>query len=31
MNDWIIRLIEQGGYWGIAFLMALENIIPPIP
>ncbi len=31
MNDWIINLIEGGGYWGIAFLMALENIFPPIP
>jgi len=31
MNDWIIRLIEAGGYWGIGFLMALENIFPPIP
>jgi membrane protein DedA with SNARE-associated domain len=31
MSEWIIRLIEQGGYWGIAFLMALENIFPPIP
>ncbi|WP_423142572.1 DedA family protein [Parablastomonas sp. CN1-191] len=31
MDSWIIRLIEQGGYWGIAFLMALENIFPPIP
>ncbi len=31
MNDLIIRLIEQGGYWGILFLMALENIFPPIP
>ncbi len=31
MNDWIIRLIEQGGYLGIAFLMALENVFPPIP
>jgi membrane protein DedA with SNARE-associated domain len=31
MNDWIIRLIEGGGYWGIAFLMALENVFPPIP
>ena len=31
MNDWIIHLIEDGGYWGIAFLMALENIFPPIP
>lgn len=31
MDSWIIRLIEQGGYWGIALLMALENIFPPIP
>lgn len=31
MNDWIIRLIEQGGYWGIFFLMVLENVFPPIP
>lgn len=31
MNEWIIRVIEQGGYWGIALLMALENIFPPIP
>jgi len=31
MHDWIIRLIEQGGYWGILFLMALENVFPPIP
>lgn len=31
MTDWILRLIAAGGYWGIAFLMALENIFPPIP
>lgn len=31
MNDWIFRLIEGGGYWGIAFLMVLENLFPPIP
>ena len=31
MGEWIIRLIEQGGYWGIALLMALENVFPPIP
>jgi membrane protein DedA with SNARE-associated domain len=31
MNDTIFWLIEGGGYWGIAFLMALENIFPPIP
>lgn len=31
MNDWIIQFIEGGGYPGIALLMALENIFPPIP
>lgn len=31
MNEWIIRLIEQGGYWGIFVLMVVENIFPPIP
>ena len=31
MGEWIIELISNSGYWGIAFLMALENIFPPIP
>ena len=31
MSGWVIRLIESGGYWGVALLMALENIFPPIP
>lgn len=31
MSDWIIRLIEQGGYWGIFLLMIIENVFPPIP
>lgn len=31
MTDWIFTLIERGGYLGIALLMALENIVPPIP
>jgi membrane protein DedA with SNARE-associated domain len=31
MTDWILSLIEQGGYWGIAFLMFVENVFPPIP
>lgn len=31
MNDWITYLIEGGGYWGIAFLMVIENVFPPIP
>lgn len=31
MFDFITRLIEQGGYLGIAALMFLENIFPPLP
>ncbi|MDB5725569.1 MAG: DedA family protein [Novosphingobium sp.] len=31
MDEWIITLIDQGGYWGIALLMFLENVFPPIP
>ena len=31
MHDLIIELIAQGGYVGIFLLMAIENIIPPIP
>ena len=31
MSDWIFRLIEGGGYWGVALLMLLETVFPPIP
>ncbi|MBB4154650.1 membrane protein DedA with SNARE-associated domain [Sphingomonas jinjuensis] len=31
MTDFILDLITRGGYLGIAFLMALENVFPPIP
>jgi len=31
MDQWIIEIVERGGYLGIALLMALENIVPPIP
>ena len=31
MNDLVVDLVEKGGYWGIAFLSALENVFPPIP
>lgn len=31
MSDWIIKLIEQSGYLGVAFLMFLETVFPPIP
>ena len=31
MNEFILRLIEQGGYWGIFALMVIENVFPPVP
>jgi membrane protein DedA with SNARE-associated domain len=31
MLDWITRVVETLGYWGILALMFLENIVPPIP
>jgi membrane protein DedA with SNARE-associated domain len=31
MDQFIINAIEQGGYIGIFLLMALENIVPPVP
>lgn len=31
MGNWIGNLIEQTGYAGIALLMFLENVFPPIP
>ena len=31
MSDWVVRLIDQSGYLGVAFLMFLETIFPPIP
>jgi membrane protein DedA with SNARE-associated domain len=31
MQDWILSMMQQYGYPGIALLMALENIFPPIP
>ncbi|NNC46983.1 MAG: DedA family protein [Sphingomonas sp.] len=31
MTDWVVDLIEQSGYLGIAFLMFLETVFPPIP
>jgi membrane protein DedA with SNARE-associated domain len=29
--DWIVSLIDKAGYLGIALLMLLENVFPPIP
>ena len=31
MADWVRQLIEAGGYAGVAFLMFLETVFPPIP
>jgi membrane protein DedA with SNARE-associated domain len=31
MFEWITTIIEAGGYFGIAVLMFLENVFPPIP
>jgi membrane protein DedA with SNARE-associated domain len=29
--EWIVSIIDKGGYLGIFFLMFLENVFPPIP
>ncbi|MBD2867978.1 DedA family protein [Paenibacillus arenilitoris] len=31
MESWITEIMEQYGYFGILFLIALENLFPPIP
>src|SRR5690606_26555001 len=31
MHEFIIEAIARGGYWGIAVLMAIEHVFPPIP
>jgi membrane protein DedA with SNARE-associated domain len=31
VDQWILDVIRAGGYFGIAFLMVLENAIPMIP
>ncbi len=31
MTDWIFRLIDATGYLGVAMLMFLETVFPPIP
>lgn len=31
MQEWIIEIMEQFGYWGIMLLIAIENVFPPIP
>lgn len=31
MQNWITRFMEEYGYLGIALIIALENVFPPIP
>lgn len=31
LTDWVVRVVEELGYLGVAFLVALENLFPPIP
>lgn len=31
MSDWATRVMDALGYAGLAFLVALENVFPPIP
>ena len=31
MFDWITAILEGSGYAGVAFLMFIENVFPPIP
>jgi membrane protein DedA with SNARE-associated domain len=31
MTEFVFKLVEDGGYWGVALLMLLETIFPPIP
>jgi len=31
MSTWMLRAIEEMGYVGVALLMCLENLFPPIP
>lgn len=31
MSDWIVSVIRAAGYPGIALLMLLENVVPPVP
>ena len=31
MDDWIINLVNSTGYWGVALLMFIETVFPPVP
>lgn len=31
MEDWIFRIIEDYGYFGVFLIIVIENVFPPIP
>jgi len=31
LTEWVIRIVESLGYVGVAFLVMVENLFPPIP
>ncbi len=31
MSDWILKFVEETGYLGVAMLMFIETVFPPIP
>jgi membrane protein DedA with SNARE-associated domain len=31
MTDWIPAFLAQSGYWGVALLMFMETVFPPLP
>jgi membrane protein DedA with SNARE-associated domain len=31
LTDWATRVVEELGYFGVAMLVAIENLFPPIP
>lgn len=31
ISEWVIKLLDAGGYWSAALLMMLESMIAPIP
>ena len=31
LSDWVVDVIDRLGYVGVALLVALENLFPPIP
>ena len=31
LTDWATDIVERLGYLGVAMLVALENVFPPIP